>query len=288
MYREIYEKIQKILNPTKCKMIFYNIFHNLYKKEITNLINELDILLNRAKNTNNFDECLNQTVYFLLNVNEIEKCIYYLYQGVLYYNSIKDVSNQFKTLNKISEICQNNSHIRNIEVIMYNCNKDLSILLEDNFEIDEALKYLHIARSIVKKYNLDIAIIDIDYKISSLYITRNLFVIASEYLSGVIFYKKEYILTNKECQIIIMYILTLLAKLDSINYVKMKLNDICQKYVGFYDSDDYILIINIISCVDNLDNEHFIYETHRFVQKYKDDIFRYLFLIIKKNISFYS
>jgi len=288
MYREIYQKIENLLYPKPYKTIFYNIFENLYKNKINNLINELDNLLNRAKNTQNYDECLEQTIFFLVNVNEIEKSIFYLYQGVLYYQTIKDASNEIKSLNRILEICHTHSNIRNIEVIMYNCYKDLSVLLEDNFELDEAINHLQIARTIIKKYKLNYSIIDIDYKIASIYITRNLFVLASEYLYGVIFYKNEYILNNKECQIIMMYLLILLAKLDSIANIKLKLNDICNKYVRFYESDDYVLIINIISCVNNLDNEHFVHETHRFVQKYKDDIFRYLFLTIKKNIFIVS
>jgi hypothetical protein len=287
MYREIYEKIEKMLYPNKCKKFFYNIFENLYKKEKNNLISELDILLNRSKNTPNYDECLNKTIHFLLNVTEIEKAIFYLYEGVLYYKSIKDVSKQYKSLNKILEICQNNINIVNNEVIMYNCYKDLADLLQDNFELDEALNSLQIARTFIKKYKLDYSIIDIDYKISSIYITSNLFVLASEYLYGIIFYNDKYVLNFKQSQIIMMYILTLLAKSDSVNDVKLKLNDICQKYVGFCESDDYILIINIISCVDNLDDEHFIHETHRFVKKYKDEGFRYLFLIIKKKIDFH-
>jgi len=288
MYREIYEKIEKMLYPNKCKKYFYSIFKDIYKKEINNLILQLDILLNRAKNTPNFDECLNKTIYFLLNIPAIEKAIYYLHEGVLYYKSIKDVSKQYKSLNKILEICQNNINIVHIEVIMYNCYKDLADLLQDNFELDEALNSLQIARTFIKKYKLDYSIIDIDYKISSIYITSNLFILASEYLYGIIFYNDKYILNLKQSQIIMMYILTLLAKSDSVNDVKLKLNDICQKYVGFCESDDYILIINIISCVDNLDDEHFLHETHRFVKKYKDEVFRYLFLIIKKKIDFHE
>ena len=284
MYREIYQKIDNLLFPKPYKKIFYNIFENLYKNKINNLINELDHLLNRAKNTHNYDECLNQLIFFLVSVNEIEKSIFYLYQGVLYYQSIKDACNEIKSLNRILEICHDHSNIRNIEVIMYNCYKDLSVLLEDNFELDEALNHLQIARTFIKKYKLKYDIIDIDYKIASIYITRNLFNLACEYLYGVIFYKNEYILNNKECQLIMMYLLTHLAKLDNITNIKLKLNDICNKYVRFYESDDYVLIINIISCVNNLDNDHFVHETHRFVQKYKNDIFRYLFVTIKKKI----
>lgn len=288
MYREIYQKIENFLYPNKCKGFFYNIFQDLYKKEKNNIINQLDILLSRARNTTNYDECLNRTINFLLHINEIEKCIYYLHQSVLYYKSIKDVSKQYKSLNKILDICQNNLNIVHIEVIMYNCYIDLSDLLEANFELDEAINYLQIARTFIKKYKLNYSIIDIDFKISSIYITRNLFVLASEYLYGIIFYNDNCVFNFKQSQIILMYILTLLSKSDSVNYVKLKLNDICQKYVGFYESDDYVLIINIISCVDNLDHEHFVHETHRFFKKYKDDVFRYLFFSIKKNIDFIS
>ena len=286
MYREIYEKIDNFLNPNKYKKIYYNIFQNFYKNEINYFINQLDNLLSRAKNTKKYDECLNQTIYFLLKVNEIEKAIYYLYQSVLYYHSINDISKEFKSLNRILEICQNNTNIPHIEVIMYNCYKDLSVLLEENFELEEALNHLQIARTFIKKYKLDYSIIEVDFKIASIYITRNQFILASEYLFGVIFFRDNFIFHYKECQVIMMYILILLAKSDNVNEVRMRLNDICTKYVGFYESDDYVLIINIISCVNNLDNEHFIHETHRFVQKYKDDIFRYLFLTIKKTLDF--
>jgi len=287
MYREIYEKIDNFIYPTKCKMLFYSIFKDLYIKEKDKLINELDLLLNRAVNTTNYDECLNKIIYFLLNLNEIEKAIYYLHQGVVYYHSIKEVSKEYKSLNRILEICQNNLNILHIEVIMYNCYKDLSVLLEDNFELDEALQNLQIARTFIKKYKLKYSMIDIDFKIASIYITRSLFVLASEYLYGIIFYNDNNLFNLKKSEIILMYILTLLAKSDSVIDVKLKLNDICQKYVGFYESDDYILIINIISCVDNLDDEHFLHETHRFVKKYKHDVIRYLFLIIKKRIDFH-
>ena len=288
MYRKIYQKIENILKPNKCKMIFYNIFQNSYKNEINNIINQLDNLLLRTQDTKNYDECLKKTIYFLLKVNEVEKSIYYLHQSILYYHRIHDTRNEFKSLYRILEICQNNINIPHIEVIMYNCYKDLAVLLEENFELDEALNNLQIARTIIKKYKLDYSIIEIDFKIGSIYITRNQFVLASEYLYGVIFYRDNYIFNYKECIVIMLYILTLLAKSDNINDVRMRLNDICQKYVGFCESDDYVLIINIISCVDNLDNEHFIHETYRFVHKYKDEIFRYLFLTIKKTIDFKS
>lgn len=286
MYREIYEKINNFLTPSKSKMIFYSIFSKLYKKQIEQFIEQLEELLLRAKHTNNYDECLDNLVYLLINEKEIEKCIYSLYQSVLYYQSIKDVNKEFKTLNKILEICQNNINLPNINTIVVNCHKDIAYILEENFELDEAVEHLHIAKSLIKKYEINKSVELIEYQIACIYITRNQFVVAAEYLYGIIFYKEDSIVYYKENQIIMMYILTLLVKKDRIIDIRNRLKLITQKYLGFYETDEYVLIINIISCVENRDNEHFIHETHRFVQKYKEDIFRYLFLTIKRNIEF--
>ena len=64
MYRKIYQKIENILKPNKCKKIFYSIFENSYKNDINNIINQLDNLLLRAQDTKNYDECLKKTIYF--------------------------------------------------------------------------------------------------------------------------------------------------------------------------------------------------------------------------------
>ncbi len=283
MNNSILNRINKFIKPSKIYIFFYGIFNNLYKNELNRLIEELDSILKLSENTNRYDEYLQQTITLLISTNQIDKCLYYLYQSVLYYRRIKANSNELKSLNRILEICNSNQNIANRISILIKCHQDIAFILEENFELDEAIEQLTIGKNIVKKNGLtDPPIELIDYHIACIYIVRSMFDIAAEYLYGIIFFKPQYSVLFKENHHIMLYILTLLAKNELISAIRKQLKLIIHQCILFNETDEYVLIINIISSIENKDETHFMYETHRLLKRFKTPVFRDLIFFIKK------
>jgi hypothetical protein len=99
------------------------------------------------------------------------------------------------------------------------------------------------------------------------------------------YWKFIYGLSNKENEIIIIYILNLLAKGDMVSVIRKKLEEITLIYLNFYETDEYDFVINIISSVENNDNEHFVFEIHRFSQIQHLSTFKDLYITIKKRMN---
>jgi len=247
------------------------------------LIQELDQMLNRFENTNSYDDCLNHFINLLISTNEIDKCLCYLYQSSLYYHKIKDYSKELCSFHRILEVCISHENIANRITIMSKCHHDIAIIYEERFEPDLAIEHLLISKSIIKKNGLkDQPIELIDYHIAGIYISRSMFAIAAEYLYGSIFFKTKFSVLFKQNQNILLYILTLVAKNDPISLIRNQLKLIINQCYSFYETDEYGLIINIISSIENKDETHFMYETHRFLKRFKDPVFRDVIFWIKK------
>jgi len=107
----------------------------------------------------------------------------------------------------------------------------------------------------------------------------------NEYLYGILFFKPKYTVYYKENEIIIIYILNLLARGDKISIIRKKLEEITLIYLNFYETDEYDFVINIISSIENNDNEHFVFEIHRFSQIQNLPIFKDLCITIKKRMD---
>lgn len=285
----MYNRINKFIKPSKISIFFYGIFNISYKNELDGLIEELDLVLKQSENTKQYDECLRLAINLFISTNDIDKCLYYLYQSVLYYRRIKANSKEFKSLNHILEMCNSNQNIENRNSIILKCHLDMASIFEENFELDEAIEQLTIGKSIVKKNGLsDPPIQLIDYHIACIYIVRSMFAIAAEYLYGIIFLKSQYSGLFKQNQNILLYILTLIAKNDPILLIRNQLKSIINQCYSFYETDEYGLIINIISSIENKDETHFIYETHQFLKRFKDPVFRDVIFWIKKETCFHE
>ena len=281
MNNSIYNRINKFIKPSKISIFFYGIFNNLYKNELNGLIEELDSLLKQSENTNRYDECLQHTVDLFISTNEIDKCLYYLYQSVLYYRRIKDNTKEFKSLNHILEMCNSNQNIENRIAIILKCHQDMAYILEEKFELDVAIEQLTIVKSIVKKNGLtDPPIELIDYHIACIYIARSMFTIAAEYLYGIIFFKPQYSGLFKQNQNILLYILTLLANNELISVIRTQLKSIVHQCILFNETAEYVQMINIISSIENQDETHFVYETHHFLKRFRDPVFRDLIFLL--------
>jgi hypothetical protein len=284
MYINFFNKIDNFCNPPKIANIFYKIFGKVYQCKIDSYINQLEILIHQAENTQYYDKCLEKLILLLTMEKRNEHIINYINQSVHYYRRIKDYCNELKSLYKLLDIYEN----KNIDshIFIANCHKDIAHILEYNFELDDAVDHLLIARSIMNKYDdFTIEIEQISFQIACIYISRGLYEISHEYLYGLLFFKPKYTVYYKENEIIIIYILNLLAKGDMFSVIRNKLEDITLIYLNFYETDGYDFVINIISSIENNDNEHYIFEIHRFSQLHQSPIFRDLFITIKKRMS---
>ena len=283
MYIDLFNKIDNFCNQSKSPNIFYKIFGKLYQCKINSFIDQLEIALPSAENTEYYGECLEKLILLLNLEKRTPNINYYLNQAIYYYKHIKDHINELNTLNKLIEFSENN----NISpIFIANYHKDIANILEHNFELDDAVEHLLIARSIMTKYpNNKTEIEQINFQIACIYISRGLYDISHEYLYGILFFKPKYTVYYKENQIIIIYILNLLAKGDNISVIRKKLVDITLIYLNFDETDEYVFIINIISSIENNDNEHFIFEIHRFSQIPSSPTFKDLCITIKKRMT---
>ena len=286
MYINFFNKIDNFCNPSKTAIIFYKIFGKVYQCKIDSYINQLEILLHQVENTQYYEKCLEKLILLLTLEKRNEHIIYYVNQSIHYYRRSNDHSNELKSLYKLLDIYENENENDDRHIFIANCHKDIAHLLEYNFELDDAVNHLLIARSIMNKYSTyKIEIQQLNLKIACIYISRGLYDISNEYLYGIIFFKPKYTVYHKENEIIIMYILNLLAKGDMVSVIRKKLEEITLIYLNFYETDEYDFVINIISSVENNDNEHFVFEIHRFSQIHQLPIFRDLFITIKKRMS---
>jgi hypothetical protein len=284
MYINFFNKIDNFCKPSKTATIFYKIFGKIYQCQIESYIYQLESLIHQVENTQYYDKCLEKLILLLTLENRNEQIIYYINQSVHYYRRNKDQSNELKSLYKLLDICENTNVDRHIFIA--NCHKDIAYILEYNFELDDAVNHLLIARSIMNKYSTyNLEIQQLNFKIACIYISRGLYDISHEYLYGILFFKPKYTVYYKENEIIIIYILNLLARGDMISVIRKKLEEITLIYLNFYETDEYDYVINIISSIENNDNEHFIFEIHRFSQIHQSPIFRDLYITIKKRMS---
>ena len=284
MFINFFNKIDNFCNPSKTATIFYKIFGKVYQCQLDSYINQLEILIHQAENTQYYDKCLEKLILLLTLEKRNEHIIYYINQSVHYYRRAKEYNNELKSLYKLLDICEN----KNVDshIFIANCHKDIAHILEYNFEIDDAVVHLLIARSIMNKYSTyKIEIQQLNFKIACIYISKGLYDISNEYLYGILFFKPKYTVYQKENEIIIIYILNLLAKGDTVSVIRKKLEEITLIYLNFYETDEYDFVINIISSVENNDNEHFVFEIHRISQIQHLSTFKDLYITIKKRMN---
>jgi tetratricopeptide (TPR) repeat protein len=171
---------------------------------------------------------------------------------------------------------------------------DIHIELADVFI--EMENYYDATDNLVRAKHYNIKYHTHHFKLVCIIILRGKFLDAIFLLENLIFENNKYLNKTKIDYYIVLSILCYLCIIEfGRNYyiqmlnIRGKLEEYKRAYIDFCETPEYLFLLNVISCIENKDLEHFGFEIHKFSMR--DDynelhpVYNTIFIQIRKNIE---
>lgn len=282
---ELFRLGRRILNPNLFWKMVYSIRPGYFKKKRNQSIEMIKDLLH--KNNQYFDEGLYLLIELLKKEARTNEMIYYYNYSLSYYKRNAEYHKLITIYKIIIRILEDNPNIYVLEAdsntLLIRYNRDISEILAQNFELDEAIYYLERARKISRLANNSLGIDSISVQIGILLILTKRYDRAIACFETIISDKPHYNFQQKDMNIIMLYILTMLANNYSTYTTRNCFEELKKKYMNLYECREYIFLINVISSVENNDLDHLTHEVHN-MELTKEPVFKQLFVDIHRLI----
>lgn len=282
---ELFIKCKKLLFPNRIWRFIYYIHPRLKIRKKSRYINLLKDFL--REETEYYEEALYLLLDLLKSENRISEIIHYYNISIQKYKSQGNNSKAIILYKLLINYIKNQYYpflVENDkETLLIKYYLELAEILSNSFEYDEAIYYLEIAKQIYHETNCFSGVENISIKISTILILNKEYSRAVQCLDKLIKYKPRYSFNKKDIRIILLYFLSLLTDYLTSNELRGHLENIKHYYKNIYECEEYLFIINMISCVENADLNHFTHEVHH-CSFHNDPIYIQIFIDIHKNI----
>ena len=282
---ELFIKCRKLLFPNCLWRIIYYLNPGFLARKKTRYINQLKDEL--RINTQYYEEALYLLLDLLKTENRIMEMIDYYNSSIYKFKYQRDFSKVFTLYKLLINFIKNvnPNHITEMDKItlLAKYYDELSSVLIDNYEYSEAIYYLEQAHQLYRENDCYSAIENLSIKIATVYVIMKDYDMSVKCLDKIIKYKPRYSFNKRDIRIILLYFLSLLVDYTGNNEIRAQLETVKRYYKNIYECEEYLFIINMISCVENADINHFTHEVHRC--SFQDDpIYKQIFIDIHKNI----
>lgn len=282
---EIFRICRRFINPNFIWKVIFFMRPMYFQRKKNQVIEMLKTKLYRENS--DFEEILYMLINLLKKDNRLNEMVFFYNYSIAFFKKNFEYKKAIDTYKILIQLLEDHPNIYVLETdgisLLAQFNREISLLLAANYELDESIYYLERARKIYRdaKYNIGVDSISVQIGIQQILSKR--YDLAIQSFESVIKEKPHYNFQQKDMNVIMLYILTILANQNSSVKARQCFDELKKKYMNLYECKEYIFLLNIISAVENSDLDHYVHEIQS-LDLSKEPVYKQLFIEINKII----